>query len=276
MQTVANNMRKTQVYIILLILSTISCRDFEREKLKIETLKDSSIIEQKNEPKITIENTQPISNSDISENVSEEQMVKENQNKLKIKFTKIDSTDYFDFKKKYFNGITIDSTIVNEAGSSFSLFVENEKKEFSCDIDYNNCNYYKGFLKPLNKYILTYCGMGYCGTYLLDKRTGKQDYLESPFDSECEVPSLSKDENKLITFSSSVFDGETFIALYKKNVETKKIDFKEYDSFYTLDWRIKEIIWIDNNLVALKVFDGYGGKNGGKLINTKYLKGKIE
>jgi len=149
-------------------------------------------------------------------------MVKENQNKLKIKFTKIDSTDYFNFKQKYSNGIEIDSTIVNEAGSSFTLSVKNIEKEFSCDIDYNNCTDYKGFLSPLNKYILTYCGTGYCGTYLLDKNTGIQNYLESPFDSECEIPSLSNNENKLIAYSYSVFDRESFIALYKKNINTKK------------------------------------------------------
>ena len=226
-------MKKTQVYIILLLLLTISCRNVKREKPKIETLKDNSIIEQKNEPKITIENTQPISNSDISE----AKVVKENENKLKIKFTKMDSTDYIYFKQKHSNGIIIDSTIVNEAGSSFTLVVENEEKKFSCDIDYNNCNYYKGFLKPLNKYILTYCGTGYCGTYLLDKNTGIQNHLESPFDSECEIPSLSGDENTLITFSTSVFSrDESFIALYKKNIDTKKIDFKVFDSFYTSDW----------------------------------------
>jgi hypothetical protein len=269
-------MRKTQIYIILLLFSTISCRNVEREKPKIEPLKENSIIEQKNEPKIIIENTQPISNSDVSENVSEEQMAKENQNKLKIKFTKIDSTDYFDFKQKYSNGIEIDSTIVNEAGSSFTIAVKNTKEEFSCDIDYNNCTYYKGFLSLLNKYILTYCGTGYCGTYLLDKNTGIKSSLESPFDSECEIPSLSNNGSKLIAYSYSVFDRESFIALYKKNVDTKKIDFKEYDSFYTSDWRVKEIIWIDTNLIALKVFDKYGGKTGGKLINTRYLKGKME
>ncbi len=268
-QNVANNMKKTQIYIILLLLSIVSCRNVEQQKLKIETLVDSSIIEQKNEPKVTNKNTQAISSSEISE-------VKENKNNLRIKFTKIDSTVYFEYNQKYYNGITVDTTIVNQAGSFFTLDVENAEKKFSCDIDYNNCNYYKGFLEPLNKYILTYCGTGYCGTYLLDKNTGTQDYLESPFDSECEIPSISKNKNKLIAFSSSVFDRESFIALYKTNIETKKIDLKKYDSFNTSDWRIKEIIWIDNNVIALKVYEKYGGKTGDELINTRYLKGEIE
>lgn len=268
-------MNKMQVYIILLLFSIISCRNVEQKNLKTETLVDSSLIEQKDEPKITNENTQSISRPEISK-VSEEQEIKENKNKLKIKFTKIDSTDYFEYKQKYSNGITVDTTIVNEAGSFFTLDVENAEKKFSCDIDYSNCNYYKGFLNPLSKYIITYCRTGYCVTYLLDKKTGTQNYLESPFDSECEIPSLSKNENKLITFSSSVFDRESFIALYEKNIETKKIDFKKYDSFYTTDWRIKEIIWIDNNSIALKIFEKYGGKSGSELINTRYLKGEIE
>ena len=248
----------------------------ENKKLKVEIFKDHFTIEQKNEPKISIKNIQPISKSNISYDDTEEQIARENKNKLKIKFTKIDSTNYLDFIQKYSNKITIDSTIVNEAGSSFSLAVKDTEKEFRCDIDYNNCNYYKGFLSPLNKYILTYCGTGYCGTFLLDKNTGIQNFIESPFDSECEIPSLSKNENKLITFSSSVFDRKSFIALYKKDINSKKIDLNKYDSFYTSDWRIKEIIWIDNNSIALKVFDEYGGKIGSELINVRYFKGEIE
>ncbi len=270
-------MRKTQIHIILLLFSIISCRNVEQGKLKTETFVDISIIEQKNELKVTNENTQAISSPEISESeVSKEQEIKENKNKLRIKFTKIDSTEFLKYNQKYSNEITVDTTIVNEAGGFFTLGVGNVEKKFSCDIDYNNCNYYKGFLKPLNKYILTYCGTGYCGTYLLDKSTGTQDYLESPFDSECENPSISKNKNKLIAFSSSVFDRESFIALYKTNIETEKIDLKKYASFNTSDWRIKEIIWIDNNVIALKVFDKYGGKTGDELINTRYLKGEIE
>jgi len=271
-------MKKTQIHLILLLFSIISCRNVEQKKLKTETLVDSSKIEQKNEPKITNENTQAISSSEIStvSAVSEEQEIKENKNKLKIKITKIDSTDYFDYKQKYSNGITVDTTLVNEAGNSFTLAVKNADKKFSCDIDYNDCTYYKGFLNSLNKYILTSCGRGYCGTFLLDKNTGVRNFLQSPFDSECEIPSLSKSQDKLIAFSSSVFDRESFIALYKENVETKKIELRKFDSFYTSDWRIKEIIWIDNNSIALKVYEKYGGKTGSELINTRYLKGKIE
>ena len=269
-------MRKTHIFIILLLISTISCKNVENEKSKTATLKGNIIIEQKDENKTTAEKSQPISKSNLPDDFPEENVLVENKNKLKIKFTKTDSINYFSFRQNYSNGIKIDTTIVNESGSSFSLIIKNEEKKFSCDIDYNNCYYYKGFLKPLNKYIITYCGTGYCRTYLLDKNTGTQNYLESPFDSECEIPSLSKNENKLIAFSSSVFDRESFIALYKKNIETKKIDFKKYDTFYTSDWRVKEIIWIDNNSIALKIYEKYGGKSGNELINTRYLKGKIE
>lgn len=264
-------MKKKQVYILLLSISAISCKN-----LKEEALKKTSMIEQLNKPQKTIKNSQQNSTLNVSEDNSEQQIVQENINKLEIRFSKINSIDYLGFKQKYSNGIEVDSTIANEAGSSFSLTINNKKKEFSCGIDYKNCNYYRGFLKPLSKYVLTYCGTGYCGTYLLDKNSGTQNYLESPFDSECEIPSLSKDKNKLIGFSSSAFDRESFIALYKKDINTQKIDFEKYNSFNTSDWRIKEIIWIDNNSIALKVYDEYGGKNGSELINVRYLKGEIK
>ena len=260
-------MKKTQVYIILLLFSIIGCQNVEQGKS--EKLVDNYSVNRNNELKTTIENYKTISNAGISE-------VKQHKDNLKIKFTKIDSTDYFDYNQKYHSGITVDTTIVNQAGSYFTLDVENVEKKFSCELNYNDCNYYKGFLEPLNKYILTNCGTSYCATYLLDKKTGTIDYLNSPFDTECENPSLSPNENKLIAFSSSVFDMVSFIALYRKNNEIKKIDFNKSESFYTSDWRIKEIIWIDNNSIALKVYDKNGGKMGDGLINSRYLKGEIE
>lgn len=265
-------MKKTQVHIILLLLTTISCRNVEQEKLKTVTPNDSVVIEQNNNPTVINKNTQAISSPEITE-ITEKQEIKENKNKLRIKFTEIDATKFLKYKQKYSNQIIVDTTIVNKAGSFFTLNVANIEKKFSCDIDYNNCNYYKGFFKPLNKYILTYCVTGFCGTYLLDKKTGNINNLQSPFDSECEAPSLSEDKSKLIVFASSVFDSDSFIALYKKELNTQKINFKTFDSFYTSKWRIKNLIWIDNNSIALKVFDNYQGK---KLVNVRYLKGEIE
>jgi len=195
---------------------------------------------------------------------------------LQLLFTKIDSNDYFSHHREYSSQIIIDSTIVNKAGSTFILPVQDTERKFSCGINYENCTYYKGFITPLNMYILIFCGNAYCNTFLLDKSTGQVNDLQSPFDTECDLPALSIDQEKLIAFSSSAFDKESFISLYKKNNDTGKIEFKEFDSFYTSDWRIKEIIWIDTNSFALKIYDKYGGKSGGKLINVKYLKATIQ
>jgi len=269
-------MKKTKKYILLLLISIISCKNTEREKIKIETVKDSTKIEVKSEPKITVKTTNPKTNSNDTENIKEEQIIKENENTLKLKFTKIKSTEYFDYKQKYSNGITIDTTITNKAGSSFTLPLKNTEKTFSCDIDFNVCTYYKGFIKSLNKYVLTYCGQGYCGTYLLDKNTGETNSLESPFDSECESPVLSKNESQLIAFSSSVFDTNSFLSLYENNPKTKIIDFTIYKFFNSSEWKINEIIWIDEKTIALIIYDEYGGETGSELINKRYLKAIIQ
>lgn len=268
-------MRK-YIFVTVLLVLAISCKNFTQEQTTVEEFRNDFIVEPKNETHLIIKSFQEISESDISENAFEKQILKENQNKLKIKFSKIDSTNYLDFKHKYSNGVETDPTIANKYGDLFFLIVKNEKKGFGCDTDHNNCNYYKGFLKPLNKYILTYCETDYCRTYLLDKNTGMQHYLESPFDSESNIPCLSKEQDKLIAFSSSVFKRESFVAIYKKNTKTKEIEFSEFESFYTSDWRIKEIVWVNNNSIALKVFEKYGKNPENKLINVKYLRGKLE
>lgn len=259
-------MKKAQVYIILCLISFISCKKIIQEKT--QSIEVKSIAEKENNVTTIINNQ----NTDKSNITTERQVIEENANKLELTFKKIDSTHYLNYKRKYVNRIIIDTTIVNEAGSSFSLNIKNTVEKFSCGKDYNDCTYYRGFLKPLNKYILTHCGEGYCGTYLLDKKTGKIHNLESPFDTECEIPSLSKNENKLIAFSSSVFNQESFISLYKNNKDSNEFEFKFYDSFQTTDWKIKEIIWIDNDSIALKVYDKYGGITGSELINKRYLK----
>ena len=241
-----------------------------------ESVKDSTLIEQKEASEIAAETTKSFVNLNDSENIQEEQITKENRNKLVLKFAEIEQNDYLRYKQEYSNGITIDSTKVNKAGDSFTLSINNTDEKFSCGTNNSDCTYYKGFLNSMNKYVLTNCGQSYCGTYLIDKITGDKTSLESPFDSECEAPVLSKDQNKLIAFSSSVFERKSFIALYSKSIKTEKIDFKEFDSFYTSNWKINEIIWIDTNTIALIVYDEYGGKTGGELINKRYLRGEIE
>lgn len=259
-------MKKVTIYITLFLISIVSFKDVAQEKLKLNTLTTNTTFKQEKKSK----NTHTDSGQNI--NLSE----KENINDLNLKFIKIDATDYYNYKKKYSNGVEIDSTIVNKPDNSFKLIVKNKERVFSCGVNYNNCTYYKGYLKALNRYILTFCGEGYCGTYLLDRKTGIKNYLQSPFDSECETPSLSKDQNTLISFASSVFNKSSFIALYKKNIKTQEMNFNEFSSFKTSNWRIDEIIWIDNNSIALKVYDKYGGIRGDKLINIRYLKGIIE
>jgi len=156
-------MKKTQVYIILLLFTIISCRNNEQDKPK--TSVDNSLIERNNESTLVKENTQIISSTKTSK-FSERPKIIENKNKLEIKFSKINSTDYLEYNQNYSNRITIDTILINNP-QNFTLVVENAKKRFVCDVDNNNCNYYKGYLVPLNKYILTNCGKSYCETYLL-------------------------------------------------------------------------------------------------------------
>ncbi|MEO1513431.1 MAG: hypothetical protein AAFV95_00415 [Bacteroidota bacterium] len=195
--------------------------------------------------------------------------------KLKLSFAKIDEETYEAHRQQYSNQLMVDSTIVNEAGGEFSLPVDGEEKTFRCGANHQDCTYYRGFLTPLNQYVLTHCGTGYCITYLLDKASGLTTNLPSPYDSECDIPSLSKDQKKLLIFASSVFYTESFIALYERDDKTQKIDFGRYDSYESTDFRIKEIIWIDSQSIALKVFDEYGGTSGGELVNKRYLKATI-
>ena len=78
-------MKKAQIYIVLLLITTLSCKDKVSEKLNLALV----------EPK-----TELITEIKTLDNL-EEQKKKEGDNKLDLTFSPIDSTQYSDYKKKY-------------------------------------------------------------------------------------------------------------------------------------------------------------------------------
>jgi hypothetical protein len=192
---------------------------------------------------------------------------------LIIDFSEIDSLQYIAYKKEFSNKLIIDSTKKTIPDSSFSLIIKNTEQLFDCQKDNSDCHYYKGFLPQLSSFIITHCGMSICETFLIDQTSGEIQNLLSPYDNECKAPVLSKNHNKLLVYASSVFDRESFISIYQKSGKNEDFDFKSYKSLTIKEWRIYEVIWINNTSFALITFDKYGGKTGSEALNVKYIKG---
>lgn len=200
----------------------------------------------------------------------------QNGQELIVKFSEIDSLQYIEFKKEYTNKLVVDSTKKTIPDSSFALVINDKNQQFDCHNDYNPCYYYKGFLPPINSFVITHCKMYICETFLIDQTSGEQQSLFSPYDNECEIPVLSKDLNKMLVFASNVFDVESFISVYQRTDKTEGFNFESYDSLTIENWDIHEVIWINDSSFALITFNEYGGQNGSETLNKKYMEGEIK
>ncbi len=200
----------------------------------------------------------------------------QHQQPLDLDFTEIDSVQYMEFKKAYSNNLVIDSTKHAITRSSFTLIIRNEEEQYECPGNDDDCNYYKGFLPDINSHVITNCGTQVCYTYLLDRTSGDFQTLFSSFDTECEVPLLSKDLSKMLVYASSVFDVESYVSVYERTDASSQFDYQNFKGIRANSWVINEAIWVDDNTFALITSETYGASGTNVLVNVKYRLGRIK
>ncbi len=192
---------------------------------------------------------------------------KNNVGKLKFKFSKISSTEFNIYKSAYARQI-IEDTSKSAAGKRFfTLPIGNQLYKFHYNNACEHYDNYMGYIIPLNAYGIEGCSRDACSTYLIDKSTGKLLYLDGgPYIQGTSLPYISKDETQFIIFTPGTPSTEfgTYMILYKKDPKTGIFNFAEYDSFDTKEWEIEELVWVDNQTIALKATG-----------NTGYLQGVI-
>ena len=169
-----------------------------------------------------------------------------------------------------------DSLFVN----SDSIFQEMSLSEFqgyknnyklSCEIDSGH------FIKGSGLNVLHVCDE-VCDTYIEEKSSNKILLMPSGYDAGILAMSLSQDCNKLLVCSS--YDGPDYADYYEDRavVIIFKIS-KEYGlkgiqpafKFFTKDWSIADIVWVNNKTIALKIYEEQHGEDGID-IQFKYFK----
>tara|TARA_R110002049_G_scaffold185921_1_gene354193 strand:+ start:3187 stop:3822 length:636 start_codon:yes stop_codon:yes gene_type:complete len=200
----------------------------------------------------------------------------QNGKEFVVEFSEIDSLQYVKLKENYSNKLVVDSTKQTIPDSSFTLIINNKNQQFSCKEEYNPCYYYNGFLPSINSFIITYCTIDICETFLIDKTSGESKTLFSPYDNQSEVPLFSKNLKKMLVFASNVFDTESFISIYQRANEDEDFNFDSYESLTTDKWKIYEAIWINENSFALMTFEKYGGISGSVPLNVNYMIGEMK
>lgn len=194
-------------------------------------------------------------------------MGKNNEGDLKFKFSRISSKEFNKYKSAYSRQVIEDTTKNSSDKKFFTLPIGNHLYKFHYNNTCEHYEYYKGYIKPLNAYGIEGCSHEACSTYLIDKSSGKLLHLDGgPYIQGTSLPYISKDETKFIVFTpgAPIDDFGTYMILYKKDPTTGIFNFADYDSFYTKELEVEELIWVDNQTIAIK---GTG--------NTGYFQGLI-
>lgn len=165
------------------------------------------------------------------------------------------------------NKINYDSLILFE-DSLFvdidSIFQEISLSEFQrCKNDYKlNCEIDSGhFIKGSGLNVIHVCDE-VCDTYLEEKSTNKILLMPSGYDAGILSMSISPACKKLLVCSS--YDGPDYANYYEDRAAifvfkiTKEFGLKGIQpacKFFTKDWSIADIVWVNNKTIALKIYE---------------------
>lgn len=131
-----------------------------------------------------------------------------------------------------------------------------------------------GYIKSLDLIVIGDC-KEICETYLEESKSGKKMLLPSNFDAGILGLLFSASGKQFIIFSS--YDGPDYeeyysyraeIIAYKILPQEKGLNaIKTNFHYYSKDWSIEKIAWINENSIALKIFKEQKSGDGSK---TKY------
>jgi len=208
----------------------------------------------------------------------------EKNNKLNLSIRKITKKEFLNYKSNYTNSIIKDSTIKAYPNKPFILKTDSLSYKFRCRD--TPCFSYEGYIKNLNSYVIGMLGPGIGEVFLVDKKTGNGMILTSPYDGSNFEPLLSKNNNKIIFYSScpegkncsKYYNSASYIAIYDIKGINDLSKIRSYRTFDTYDWVIDDLCWIDDNTIAIRIFDEikFDKKGQDYKENLRYIKVKIE
>ncbi len=179
----------------------------------------------------------------------------EKKERTDLQFSEITFKEFKNYQSNYKTGVLLDSTKETRPGSYFIIPTQTHQFKFSCGADFTYCHYYKGYVEALHSHVISMVGSGVEMVYLINKKNNQLYPLATPFDNGCEAPRISKSGDLFIAFASNVFHKEAFISFYKKDKKTKAFDLINYESFLTDEWRILDLVWVDDQSFALSVYE---------------------
>ena len=162
-------------------------------------------------------------------------------------------------------------------------FIEISKNEFQSYIRKykSGCILDSGhFISGSDLYLSQDCNE-ICETYLAEKTTNRKMLMPSNYDAGILRMLLSPTCNQLIVCSS--YDGPDYVDYYEDRAEifvfsvTTGIGLKGIKptfKYYTKDWSIEDLTWVNDKTITLKIYEGNRGGDGSG-VAYKYLKADL-
>jgi hypothetical protein len=175
--------------------------------------------------------------------------------------------------------ILYEDSLFRDLDSNFQEISKGEFQEYKrnykldCEVDSGH------FIKGTELNVRHVCDE-VCETYLEEKSSNRILLMPSGYDAGILSLSLSPACNKLLVCSS--YDGPDYANYYEDRAVIFIFNiFKKYGlkgiqpacKFFTKDWSIADIVWINNKTIALKV---YNEQQGGDGIDVHYRYFKME
>lgn len=194
-------------------------------------------------------------------------------------FDSISKKAFQSYKKKYHSKSVRDTTKITRIDSCMyitthdSVFVFRSTKDETHD---GNFYYLDAYIAPLSLYSIsnidTHNEVG--NLILLDAKTNKLYYWSSDFDDPMETPLVSPKNNFIISIANNYYeDNECSVSIQKINDSAGVFSYSGWIDYNSKDWRIKDLVWINEHSFALNVIVTSRNEDTNETIETeKYLK----
>jgi hypothetical protein len=167
--------------------------------------------------------------------------------------------------------VELDSNFLEISSDKFYRYKDNYKK--NCEIDSGH------FIMGSGLNVRHVCDE-VCETYLEEKSSNKILLMPSGYDAGILAMSLSPACNKLLVCSSydgpdyaNYYEDRAVIFIFNISKESGLKGIQPACKFFTKDWSIADIFWINNTTIALKIYNEQHGVDG---IDVHYRYFKME
>jgi hypothetical protein len=199
-----------------------------------------------------------------------------------LSFKTITEKDFLNFQATQKRKIQADTTIKPDSSGLFIVRTKRSYYELIGGGDYSSSYSYAGYIPAIRSHVIYHCGECACSSYLLDNEADVKMNLPCAYDAGPMGLLISPSNKRMLIYSSydgsdygNYYDFRSEFFIYQIGKGGGIEGLQLYRDFGTGDWSIEEIVWINDDSIALKVYEGER-RGDGIQGEYKYLKTTIK